>query len=122
MNVFQYAATEERNFEVMASQSGYTRISTFYSDLSIAEFCQLYMRDRGAVNNTFKSVCENWIDDYKMFTEFVICLNWKIWKWYEKNPTLGKLYNTLWERAQKMYYNKYKDNETAMSYYYKVTD
>ncbi len=42
MNVFQYAAREEAAFRAQAQEIGYKPQTTFYNDLSIAEFCERY--------------------------------------------------------------------------------
>lgn len=109
----------------MASNSGYQRITTFYADLSIAEYYEMSGQS-GAIKDTFNRVCAEWINDYKFFTEFILCLNWKIWEHYEKHDTIARLYNDLWEKAQELFFNAYgeegKENEEALTYYYHITD
>lgn len=123
MNVFQYSANEQAMFSNMLAENGYKTISTFFCDLSIAEFCELYMRDKNAIKSTFKNVCENWLGDYKMFTEFVMALNHKSWEWDERNNSvLCELYCKLFYKAQDLYFKHYKDNNSAIEYYYRITD
>ena len=73
-NVFEYASNEERLFGANLERTGYKRLTIFYSDLSIAEW---YGKD--SIKETYETVRKEWIDDYKYFTEFVMCLNWKSW-------------------------------------------
>ena len=121
-NVFHYGAAEEKCiFERQAAETGYKRISTFFSDLSIAEWMGI-----ASVKDTYNNVVKSWLNDYKMFTEFVICLNWKSWEWsldagrgYEE---LSKLYVELYEDAQNKFYEHYADNSEAKDYYFQVTD
>ena len=47
-------------------------------------------------------------------------LNWKIWEHYQTNESLAKVYNALWEEADKYAMEHLKGNE--LSYYYKTTD
>ena len=68
---------ETWNIEEM---TGYKPISTFYEDFSIAD-----MFGVNAVKDTYKRAMASWKNDYKMLTELVMVLNWKIWRWYESN-------------------------------------
>ena len=127
MNVFQYGASEEMKFEMIASESGYKRITTFYSDLSIAEWCGGVK----AVKETFHDVMKSWINDIKYITEFVISLNWKSWEFAqnannviprESHDALARLYSDLYYKAADMVAKHYKGDEAAMSYYFQMTD
>ena len=118
-NVLSYGAVEEKSiFERQASEVGYNRISTFYSDLSIAEWFGL-----NNVRDTYKNVVKSWLNNYKMFTEFVLCLNWKSWEWNARGyDELCQLYVELYEQAQDLFYEHYKGNKEAQHYYFEVTD
>ena len=75
--ILQYAGVLQQMFtETLKECSGYETISTFYSDLSIAD---VYGID--AVKDTIKRVEDEWFNDYKMFSEFVLALNHKSWEW-----------------------------------------
>lgn len=116
-NVFHYAAAEERCvFERQAAEFGYERKTTFFSDLSIAEW---YGAD--SVRNTYKNVMCSWVKDVVCFTEFVMCLNWKIWEWNARdNEELAKVYDELWRKADELACNTYKGEDA--DYYYRTTD
>ena len=118
LNVFQYAAVEEKNFEANIADTGYERITTFYSDLSIAERYGI-----ASIKETYKNVMEQWIDDIKYITEFAMCLNYKSWEWSSReNDDICQLYVDLFYEAQDKIYEHYEGNDEALRYYYEVTD
>ena len=135
MNVFQYAAIAEKNWEANLSEmSGYKRKYTFYSDFSIAEFCETFMRDRGAVQDTYNRVIESWGSNIEAMAEIVMVLNHKIWSFYdgidskymgcndEGRKKFMYLYNDLYNKAKDFVYEKFGKDKEAMSYYYEVVD
>lgn len=135
MNVFQYAAIAERNWEENLSNiSGFKHKYTFYSDFSIAEFCEVYMRDKNAVKKTFNTVMSSWKGSYKALTEIVLVLNHKAWSFagnvdssYLKcgnawREAYQKLYCELYEKAKNEFYKLYGNDKEACRYYFEVTD
>jgi hypothetical protein len=116
-NVFHYAAAEERCvFERQAAECGYERKTTFFSDLSIAEW---YGAD--SVRDTYKNVMGSWVKNVVYFTEFVMCLNWLGWLWYERNfEELSKVYFELYEKALNLAYEHYSGDD--LSYFIKTLD
>lgn len=111
-DVFEYAAHEEKIFERFYERE---RLTTFYSDLSIAEW---YGRD--SIKDTFKRVVKYWKGDVKMFTEFVICLNMKIWEHYELGCYYENLYTELWGKACNIAMKTYKGED--LNYFLTMTD
>ena len=139
MNVFEYSATTELNWkDNLAEMTDWKPQYTFYSDFAIAEFCETYMGDRGAVVKTYKRVIKSWGNNYKALTEIIMVLNHKIWAFYGKDKAgvdarylgvskemgnkIAKVYNQLWDDAKKEFFNRFAKNEEATSYYYGVTD
>lgn len=122
MNVFQYAAREEAAFRAQAQEIGYKQQTTFYNDLSIAEFCERYMRDKNAVQKTINNCIKSWLSDIKYITELALCLNWKVWRWHESDIRLAKLYQDAYERLYEKVCKKYKNNETELSYFFRTLD
>ena len=135
MNVMQYAAVAEKNWKMnLAEMSGFQPKYTFYADFSVAEFCEVYLRDANAVKKTFNQVVKSWGTDYKAMTEIVMVLNHKSWAFAQKVDSkylgLGDtranefaiLYTELYYKADEMFCNKFKGNADAMAYYYEVTD
>jgi hypothetical protein len=100
----------------MTLPNGYTFISSFPMDFSIADFF-----GPKAVEDTFNRAFNEWkSNNYVYFTELVITLNWKIWEHYQRNPELAKLYNELWEKADSYAMNNLKGKE--LEFFLKVTD
>ena len=135
MNVFQYAAICEKNWESnLADMSGYERKYTFYSDFSIAEFCEVYMKDTNAVKKTYNNVIKSWGSSIEAMSEIVMVLNHKIWSFYGNVDSsylkcgeawrnkFMEIYQTLYEKCVDFIYKKFEHNEKAMEYYYNVTD
>ena len=94
---------------------GYTQITTFFEDFGIAE-----PFGKTAILDTYKRGLEYAKTDYKVLTEFVMVLNWKIWQHYEKNEALARIYNDLWEKADRYAITHLKGEE--LSYFYSTTD
>ena len=127
MNVLQYQAVEQASWDAFVGDMGYERISTFYGDLSIAEFL-----GEDSIRDTYKRVMNEWMGNVKYITEFIMCLNHKIWELYEGNQLLGwskgyanaiaRLYNELWEDAEQKFFDRYQNDSEAMDYYYRVMD
>lgn len=95
--------------------TGYTPISTFYEDFSIADAFGV-----NAIRDTYERAFEAWQTDYKMLTELVMALNWKANEHYGRNGRYAQLYTELYYQADQWA----KDNLTgeALSYYYCTTD
>ena len=97
------------------SAFGYTQITTFYSDFSIADNFGI-----DAVKDTYKRAFENWKSNYKYLTELVMVLNWKIWEHYQSNEKLARVYNDLWKQADEYACENLKGEE--LDYFYRTTD
>lgn len=135
MNVFQYAAITEANWERnLADTSGYQRKYTFYADFGIAEFCEVFKADKGAVKDTYKRVVESWGKSIEAMTEVVMVLNHKLWSFYGKvdSSYLGcseewrqhfmEVYQELYENCVDFIEKNFANDSDALSYYYEVTD
>lgn len=94
---------ENWNIEAM---TGYKPISTFYEDFSIADMFGI-----SAVEDTYKRAMDGWKTDYKMLTELVMVLNWKIWRWYQSNEPLARKYDELWREAEEYAFNNLEGEE-----------
>lgn len=116
-NPFRYGAIEELNFEHQAAEVGYTRKTTFYSDLSIAEW---YGAD--SIKDTFNRVVVNWKSDEEYFTEFVMALNWKSWRWAGVDDELAELYTELYYKAYDIGVDAYEKDEKKISYFLRTLD
>lgn len=130
MNVFEYAAVCESNWkENLCLMTDYKPFTTFYSDLSIADFY-----GENSVKETYDNVLSSWLEDYKYFTEFIMCLNHKAWEMdarsrnesdmfgSEKTERLCELYSVLYDKAYEKFFERYEGDKDVMNYYYKVMD
>lgn len=122
MNVFEYAARAERAWETqMKELNGYERKTTFYSDLSIADYFGI-----DAVKDTYRRVLKEWMHDVEYITEFALCLNHKSWEHAslkgDEHKQLSKLYAEMWYGISDIIHEHYKDNEEALDYFFQVTD
>lgn len=97
------------------SAFGYTQITTFFEDFSIAESF-----GEKAVRDTYLRAFKGWKNNYKYITELVMVLNWKVWQHYETNIELAKVYEELWEVADMWATENLKGEELA--YFYRTTD
>ena len=117
MDVFQYAAACEMWWKELVSESfnPYTPITTFFSDLSIAEF---YGEE--SIRETYRDVIASWGEDIKYITEFSMCLNHKIWQLYKHCDHIARVYDELWRKSVNYIVNHFEGED--LSYYYRVTD
>lgn len=135
MNVFQYSTFSEENWKKnLENMNGFKPNYTFYGDFSIAEFCEVYMRDKNAVKKTFNNVIKSWGSSYKALTEIILVLNHKSWSFAQNVDShylkcseqwknyYTKLYTELYEKADKKFHELYSGNEDANDYYFSVTD
>ena len=115
MNILQAAAVAQASFTALMLDRGYKTFTTFYGDLTIAE---AYGAE--GVRDTYRRVVQEWRNNYKYYTEFVLCLNGKIWEHYKTNEPLARVYDELWREAD----NWAVMNLTgeALNHYYDVTD
>lgn len=112
-NMNAFTSLTDWNIEQL---TGYKPISTFYTDLGIAEWY-----GEKAIKQTYNDVETYWGRDYKMFTEFVIALNWKSFEHDCKNDyTLSKLYAILYYKGDEYAREHFKGKE--LEYYLKTTD
>lgn len=117
MKLLKHASQMEAAWEnMMLDMSGYERKTTFYSDLTIADAFGVK-----AIKDTYKRVCKEWMSNIEYITEFAICINHKSWE-HQENEEYCKLYSDLWYEIEDKICEHYKDNEEAISYFYRVTD
>ena len=95
--------------------NGYEFISTFPMDFTIADKFGM-----DAIKDTYNRAFAEWKDNYIYLTELVITLNYKIWEWYEKDETIARVYNDIWEQADTYACDNLKGEE--LSFFYSITD
>ena len=97
--------------------TGYEPKTTYYEDLSIAEM----FGGANAIKDTYNRVMKTIKSMGTVYlTEFVMALNWKCWRWYGHNDTLGMLYHDLYYKARDYALKNLKGNE--LSYFLNTTD
>jgi hypothetical protein len=117
-NVFIYGAINEKHFEAIAANVGKKRETTFFSDLSIAEWY-----GQKSVKDTYNNVMKSWIGDVKYIAEFCLCLAWKSYQHNEAgNDEMCKLYWGLFTKCQDAIYKHYEGNSEATSYIFHTLD
>ena len=119
MSVYEYANVCTKMFEANLGNVGnYRRRTTFYEDLSIAEYY-----GEANVKDTYNRVMKEWLDNIEYITEFVLCLNWKCWEHHDRdNHGLAVLYHDLYYKAVDEVMEHYKNDQKALLYYYEITD
>lgn len=99
----------------MVLENGYETKTTFLSDFAIADAFGIE-----AVKDTFNRAFNEWKGNHIYLTELVLVLNWSIWKHYQTNEPLARVYETLWKQAASYAEQNLKGEE--LSYYYNTTD
>ena len=100
-----------------AEELGYTPVTTFWQDFSIADKFGV-----SAVKRTYKSAMVYAKTDVRFLTELVLVLNHKIWQHYRPNKDvpLAKCYDELWRLAEDYAYKNLQGDE--LEYFYQTTD
>ena len=137
INALNFGAICEHNWKnnVLPELNGYEPKYTFYSDFSVAEFCQLKLGEKKAIEKTYKEVLKSWGDNYKAMTEVVLVINHKSWAYNSENGdasllgiddatmvSISVLYSNLYYEAANEYSKRFKDDKEAMRYYFEILD
>jgi hypothetical protein len=96
-------------------ETGYEVKTTFYLDFSISEIFGIE-----GIRSTYESCFTrlNWNHIY--ITELCMVLNWKLWRWYNKNDEFYQLYLELYTKLDEWCVENLKGDE--LQYYYSTTD
>ena len=115
-NPIRYSASSEKWWrENIENLTDYKPITTFYNDLSIAECC-----GHKAIKDTYKHILKEWGKDIKYMTEFVMCLNYKIWQLKDIDRNTAILFDELWREADIYVIKHFKGDDLV--YYYDIID
>lgn len=101
--------------EYCKNELGYETKTTFWDDFAIANRFGI-----SAIKDTYQRAMNEWKGNYIYLTELVLVLNHMIWQYCEKNETIAKVYNELWEQADAYACEHLKGEE--LSYFYKTLD
>lgn len=121
-NVFSYAAgIEAWCRECYPSEMHYT----FCSDFAIAD----WVGGKNSVMETYERVKNEWLSDYKAFTEVAVSINMLSWannqlaeQGIEDREEFIQLYSELYYKARDDFYEKYSGNDEATEYFFEMTD
>ena len=116
-NVFNFSAVKQKMFtDNLKEMSGYETKTTFFSDLSVAEWF-----GKESIMDTHKRVVKEWFKNVEMFTEYVMALNHQSWFWYNNgNSELSELYSDLYYQMRDKVLDNYKGKD--LQYFLDVTD
>ncbi len=96
-------------------ETGYTPITTFWSDFEIAERFGVK-----AIKDTYKRAFNEWKDNVQYITELTMVLNLKIWLYNEFDMSYAELYNDLWEKIDQYCMKHLKDDD--LKYFLRTTN
>ena len=124
-DVFNYAYGVEEWIKKYFKSVNYEIEYTFASDLALVDW---YGKQED-VKETYQRIKNNWIDDYKAFTEAVMCINMLSWandqlikQGFDDREEWVEFYSELYYQARDDFYNKYENNEESCDYFFKTTD
>lgn len=96
--------------------TGYKPLTNIYYDLSVAE-----ETSSEKLSTFIEESFEKYKSNYKLLTELVLALNWKLWEHYDaNNMKLAKIYDKYWRKYDCYACSHLKNDE--LSYYYNTTD
>lgn len=103
----------------------YNKYKFFWYKLDIFEYLyKMSIEDeKNEVLKKIKKWCRkkrNELSGKVELTAFVMCLNHKIWKWYEKNEDIARMYNDLWMDFDCKIEKRLKWDD--LKYYFHTTD
>ena len=73
-----------------------------------------------AIEDTYNRAFAEWKDNVEYFASFVMTLNHQIWNWYQKNEEYGRLYDSLWRKADAYGSEHFKGKDAE--YYFSFLD
>lgn len=115
-NALHYSAEEERIIERVFEEQGYEKRTTFFGDLSIAEWYGMKN-----VEETVDRIRNEWFNNVEYFTEFIMCVNYKAWEHHSRgNNDLSMYYSELYHELVDNIYNSW--DRGVLDYFYKLTD
>ena len=111
MNIFQFSAGVEQNFEQFLSMcvNPRERKYTFVADFAIAMVCE-HNGDKDAITKTYNEFIKNWKTNAEAMTELAFSLNFLCWLWFENlqfpqyqkfSPVFSDLYYKSIDEAEK---------------------
>lgn len=98
---------------------------TFVRNFAVAD----WMSGTRGIMETYQNVKNEWLCNYKAFTEVVIALNMMAWahnqlkkQGFDGRDTFIEFYSDLYHQATTDFYDKYEADEEARQYFFEKTD
>ncbi len=98
---------------------------TFAQDFAIAD----WMTGEQGVLETYSKVKEEWLRNYKAFTEAVVSINMLAWahdqlkrQGFDGRDKFIKLYSELYHQGVQDFYEKYEGDKEKCQYFFEMTD
>lgn len=124
-DVFSYAYGIEAWIEKYFKSVNFELEYTFASHLAIVD----WFGNKEEVKESYNRIKNSWIDDYKAFTEVVMCVNMLSWAndqllkhSFDDREEWVDFYSDLYYQARDDFYSKYENNKEACDYFFKCTD
>lgn len=124
-NIFSYAYSAEAWVKNYFKNVGFECGHTFVSDLCIAD----WFGDKEKVVETYNKLINEWGDDYKTFTEIVMCVNLLSWfndelinENIDNREAWVEFYGDLYYESRDAFYEKYGNNVEACDWFFSCTD
>lgn len=95
-------------------ETGYEVKTTFYLDFSISEIFGVE-----GIRSNYESCFTRWNWNHIYITELCLVLNWKLWRWYNKNDEFYQLYLELYTKLDEWCVENLKGDE--LQYYYSTS-
>ena len=95
--------------------TGYKPLTSYYFDFSIAEAYGIE-----AMEETLDNAIKFWKDDYKVLTELVMVLNWKMFEHNKGSEQMLDFYYKNYIMLSNYCENNFTKKQ--LQYYYKTTD
>ena len=107
-------------FEYMCEMTRYKPITSMWVCFSIIEDAML-TDDPKDLRNLYDKCFEKCRDDYKVFTELVMVVNWKSWYWNDLGKSkLSQFYADLYYEAYDYGLEHFKGDE--LTYFWRTLD
>lgn len=117
-NVIAYAGINDGVFRKIQSNFGRKCKTTFFSDLSIAEWY-----GKNSVEDTYKRVVKEWMGSVEYITEFCLALAWKAYQHENaENYEMCRYYWSLFKKCEEATYKHYEGDSAATSYIFDTLD
>lgn len=135
LGALEYPAVCEANYKAfLAENTGFKPEYTFYHDLSVAEWCQVHLKDKNAIKQTINTCKNQWRSNIKAMTELCMAINYKAWAHNDRVDSewlgcdeltrmdLVQFYSDAYYDCDNYIAEVFKNDKKALAYYYETID